>query len=361
MKYLSEYRDVTLIKALSEKIEKTARNREYTFMEVCGTHTMAIARFGIKQLLPSSLKLLSGPGCPVCVTPNGYIDHAIAVSRLRNVIIATFGDMVRVPGSTSSLEKEKGTGGNIQIVYSPLDALDIALHNPGKQVVFLSIGFETTVPTIAATIKLAKKKNIRNASFLTANKVVPPALKALLKSDLNLHGFLLPGHVSTIIGEKAYHEIVDGYKMPCSIAGFEPTDILQSILNLCIQNNKSESRLDNSYSRAVTDEGNAKAQSIIYEVFKKTDAEWRGIGIIPGSGLELTNEYENFNAALRFNVRVEKVKENRGCICGGILQGLKNPNDCSLFGTKCTPENPVGACMVSSEGTCAAWYKYERQ
>jgi hydrogenase expression/formation protein HypD len=360
MKHISEYRDIKKIKALSKHIKQSAPDSRYTFMEVCGTHTMAIARFGIKELLPNNIKLLSGPGCPVCVTPNEYIDHAIALSKLNNVIVTTFGDMMRVPGSSTSLEKEKAEGRNIQVVYSPLDAIDIALHNPDKEVIFLSIGFETTVPTIAASLKLARKKLVRNLSILTSNKIVPPALEALLSGSLNLNGFILPGHVSTIIGGNAYSSIIDGHSLPCSIAGFEPTDMLESIADLIEQNKTSTPKLGNTYRRVVTPEGNRKAQGIMYEVFKLSHANWRGIGVIPNSGLILTDEYSDFDAADKFDVSVEETREEKGCICGTILQGLANPNECSLFGAKCTPEHPIGACMVSSEGTCAAWYKYER-
>jgi len=358
MKYISEFRNIKAIKNLSLKIQKTSKDHNLTFMEVCGTHTMAIARFGIKELLPGNIKLLSGPGCPVCVTPNRYLDHAIAIGRQENVTITTFGDMMRVPGSTTSLEKEKAEGRDIRIVYSPLDALELAKKNPDKEVVFLSVGFETTVPTIASTLIMAKRDNVKNFSILTANKVVPPALEALLGGDLGLNGFILPGHVSTIIGAKAYQPVINDYKVPCSIAGFEPTDILESILDLIEQNIANEPKLSIEYTRAVTMEGNTKAQAAIYEVFEATDAEWRGVGVIPGSGLKLNKAFGNFDASTRFNVTIEETKEVKGCICGSILQGLKTPKDCPLFGSACTPENPVGACMVSSEGTCAAWFRY---
>lgn len=361
MKHLSEYRNKDMINALSKEIGALSRGGKFTFMEVCGTHTMAVARFGIKELLPENIRLLSGPGCPVCVTPNDYIDHAVALSRLPNVIITTFGDMLRVPGSTSSLEKEKAAGGDIRIVYSPLDTMKIAAENPGKEVVFLSIGFETTIPTIASTIVMAKKSGLKNLSFLTSNKVVPPALEALLQGELKLDGFMLPGHVSTIIGGKAYQPMIEKYRIPCSIAGFEPTDMLESIKNLVEQKLSDSPHLAMSYRRVVTFEGNKKAQDVINEVFVDSDAVWRGIGTIPGSGHVLRKAFADFDAALKIDVKVEETRENRGCLCGAILQGLKNPPDCPLFGKTCSPENPVGACMVSGEGTCAAWYKYGRQ
>lgn len=361
MKYIDEYRNGEAVKALAEKLRRAMshESRVTTLMEVCGTHTMAIARFGIKELLPKNIRLLSGPGCPVCVTPNGYIDHAIALSRRDGTIIATFGDMVRVPGSTASLEKEKADGRDIRIVYSPLDAIQMARENPAKEIIFLSIGFETTIPAIAAAILMAKKEGLKNLTFLTANKVVPPALETLLQGDLKLNGFILPGHVSTIIGGKAYIPIVEKYRIPCSVAGFEPTDIIGAILDLVEQGLSGSPRLSVQYSRAVTMNGNKKAQDVINEVFEPVDAEWRGIGAIPSSGLKLRSSFEGFDAAVKFDVDIEETKEGKGCICGLILQGLKDPPDCPLFGKACSPETPVGACMVSSEGTCAAWYKYE--
>lgn len=358
MKHITEYRDANAVKALSNRIADVAGDRQLTFMEVCGTHTMAIARFGIKQLLPQGIRLLSGPGCPVCVTPNRYIDHAIALSRLKGVIITTFGDMVRIPGSTSSLEKEKAAGRDIRIVYSPIDAIETASLHPDKEIVFLSVGFETTIPTIASTLIMAKKRDIKNLSTLTANKVVPPALEALLQGDLNLDGFILPGHVSTIIGGKAYESTFEKFSVPCSIAGFEPTDIMEAILDLTEQSLSDKPELSIRYRRAVTMDGNPKALEIMNEVFEPADANWRGIGVIPGSGLKLRSTFKKFDASSKFNVTVEETLEEPDCICGTILQGLSSPNDCPLFGSKCRPESPVGACMVSSEGTCAAWYKY---
>lgn len=319
---------------------------------------MAIARFGIKQLLPGNIRLLSGPGCPVCVTPNRYMDHAVALGRLDGVIITTFGDMMRVPGSSSSLEKEKAGGRDIKIVYSPLDALEIAINNPDREVIFLSVGFETTTPTIASTLITAKKKGIANFSALTANKVIPPALAALLRGKLNLDGFILPGHVSTIIGGKAYGPIIEKYRIPCSIAGFEPTDMLEGILDLVEQNVTSSPGLSIRYRRVATMDGNVRAQQISSEVFELVDANWRGIGTIPGSGLQLREIFKEFDASAKFSANIEETREDKGCICGRILQGLASPADCPLFGSRCTPENPVGACMVSSEGTCAACHRY---
>lgn len=358
MKFLDEYRNPEAVRAIAEKIRDSSEGRRLKFMEVCGTHTMAITRFGIRSLLPENIRLISGPGCPVCVTPNAYVDHAIAIGRLPDTIITTFGDMMRVPGSSSSLEKEKSNGGDIRIVYSPLDALEIARSNPDKEIIFLSVGFETTTPATASCILMAKSEGLKNISFLTANKVVPPALTALLSGKLNLHGFLLPGHVSTIIGGKAYEPIVEKYRIPCSVAGFEPTDILTSILYLTEQNISGTPKLEIDYKRAVNRDGNLKAWGIVNEVFEQCDAEWRGIGTIPASGLRLKECFTAFNAAKKFDVVAERTRTEDSCICGTILQGLADPNDCPLYGKKCTPEMPVGACMVSSEGTCAAHYKY---
>ncbi len=388
MKYITEYRDSKITQGLARQITRSSQGRELTFMEVCGTHTMALAKFGIKDLLPENVSLLSGPGCPVCVTPNDYIDRAIALSRCNDVIVTTFGDMMRVPGSTSSLEKERASGCNIQMVYSPLDALKIAKKYYDKKVVFLSVGFETTIPGIAATIIEALRchsekstvsgrrriqseqsgsfanaqddihKDTNNFFILTANKVVIPALEALVQGDLKLNGFILPGHVSTIIGAKAYENIANKYRVPCSIAGFEPVDMLSAILDLTTQAVAGKPEVSIKYRRAVTFEGNVKARSLIYEVFEPCDAIWRGIGTIPGSGLELKGAYRNYDARSQLPVVVEQTIEPKGCMCGAVLQGLKNPPDCPLFGKSCTPEDPVGACMVSSEGTCAAWFKY---
>lgn len=358
MKFITEYRDAKKAQAIADAISAIAHDRPMTFMEVCGTHTMAIARFGIRQMLPSSIRLISGPGCPVCVTPNNYLDHAIAISRLPEVTICTFGDMMRVPGSTSSLEKERAKGCDIRIVYSTLDALDISRNNPDKQIVFLGIGFETTAPTIAASILSAAKENIKNYSVLSAHKVVPPALKALLAGPVKLDGFILPGHVSTIIGAKAYRPLTEKHRIAGVIAGFEPTDMLAAILELATQTANNCPAIHTSYVRAVTEEGNAKAVEIMNHVFEPRDSEWRGIGTIPSSGLKIRDTFADFDAAKGFNVEIEPTVEPKGCRCGEILTGLSSPTDCPLFGKSCTPEDPVGSCMVSSEGTCAAHYKY---
>lgn len=358
MKFVSEYRNPEKAKLLAEKISHIAGDTPMTFMEVCGTHTMAISRFGIRSMLSSSIKLLSGPGCPVCVTPNNYLDHSIALSNLPNVIICTFGDMMRVPGSTSSLERKRAEGKNICIVYSTLDALAIARKNPESEIVFLGVGFETTAPTIAASIQMAAREKLKNYSVLCANKIVPPALEALLSGRVKLDGLLLPGHVSAIIGANAYNSLIEKYRVSAAIAGFEPTDILEAILKLVTFVVDKKSGLHTSYVRAVTDTGNEKAMAVMNEVFELCDSNWRGLGNIPLSGLSIRDGFSFYDAAKKFEVDIEPTVEPVGCKCGEILSGIALPVDCPLFASKCTPENPVGACMVSSEGTCSAYYKY---
>lgn len=358
MKYISEYRNREKAAAIAKAIAESAGNRSMTIMEVCGTHTMAIARFGLRSLLPKNINLISGPGCPVCVTPNEYLDRAIAISRLCDVITCTFGDMIKVPGSSTSLECERASGRDIRIVYSTLDALDIARKYPDKRIVFLGVGFETTSPTIAASILMAADENLQNYSVLSANKVVPPALEALLAGPARIDGFILPGHVSTVIGSDSYKRIFDLHPAACAIAGFEPLDILDAIREIAMQISSGGPRLHNSYRRAVSAEGNAKAKAVMSDVFEPCDATWRGIGTIPASGLRIRNAYSRFDAARVFDVTVERTAEPKGCRCGDILTGRIRPSDCTLFGGACTPEHPVGACMVSSEGTCAVYHRY---
>ncbi|MBL7069034.1 MAG: hydrogenase formation protein HypD [Candidatus Omnitrophica bacterium] len=361
MKYIDEYRDKRLIKILADEIKKAAERREYRFMEVCGTHTMAIARFGLKALLPPNVRLLSGPGCPVCVTPTSYIDKAISYSGLRDVVIATFGDMVNVPGSRSSLREVRSERGNVKIVYSALDALGLAVKHPDKKIVFLGIGFETTAPTIAAAIKEAKKKRIKNFFVLCGHKVMPPALKALISDrDVNLDGFILPAHVSAIIGSRPYGFISKSYKIPCVIAGFEPLDIMQGIYMLIRQVVKKDPIVEIQYDRVVRPTGNRLAQLLMKEVFKTADSEWRGIGVIPASGLAIKKDFRSFNSEENFKIRLPKrPRDKKGCICGEVLKGKRVPTDCRLFGKGCTPGHPVGPCMVSSEGACSAYFMYK--
>jgi hydrogenase expression/formation protein HypD len=339
-------------------IREKAGSKKMTFMEVCGTHTMAIARNGIRELLPDTITLISGPGCPVCVTPNRIVDTAIALSRMKNVTITTFGDMMKVPGSTSSLDHEHARGGDIRIVSSTLEALSTAEKNPDRKVIFLGVGFETTAPTIAASILEAKIRRLSNYSILCGHKVMPPAMRALSEGKVNIDGYICPGHVSTIIGSNPYVFIPAEYGIACVVAGFEPLDILQGIAMLVDQIQTGNPCVEIQYTRAVQPEGNQQAQEIIAQVFEPCDSNWRGIGIIPESGLRIRKSYSEWDAEIQNPVRIETTKEPKGCLCGQILQGLVRPPDCRLFAKQCTPENPVGPCMVSSEGTCAAYFKY---
>ena len=361
MKYIEEFRNKEICQKLSEELYNISNDRDITLMEVCGTHTMAIFRYGLKSLLPPNIRLLSGPGCPVCVTPNSHIDKAIAYCKKDDTIVATFGDMIRVPGSSSSLLREKSFGRDVRVVYTVSDAIKIADEHPDKKVIFLGIGFETTSPTIAASIQDAARKDLRNYFVLSMHKLIPPAMKIIMESEeLNIDGFILPGHVATITGTKVYEFIPRDYSIPCCVAGFEPLDILQAILTLIQQIMEGKSSVENKYKRVVKREGNLKALSLLNEIFEQYDSEWRGIGFIPKSGLRIKKKYMRFDAEKNISVEIEPVKENPNCICGEVLLGIKTPLDCSLFGNVCNPENPIGSCMVSSEGTCAAYYKYER-
>ncbi|MBW2690065.1 MAG: hydrogenase formation protein HypD, partial [Deltaproteobacteria bacterium] len=357
MKHQNEYRDPELARLQLQAIQQTVADfdQTMTLMEVCGTHTMAIYQQGIRALLPDNIRLISGPGCPVCVTPVSYVDHAVALARRPETIIATFGDMVRVPGSSSNLLHEQATGAIIRIVYSPLDAVTLAEKNPGTDVVFLGVGFETTTPTVAGAILTAARKNLENFYVLCSHKTMPGPMAALASDpDLQVDGYLCPAHVSAIIGANAYQPLVDTYQVPCVVTGFEPLDVLQGVLMLARQVVAGEARVENQYNRVVKADGNRKAQEILKQVFEPCDASWRGIGDIPDSGLQLRPNYARFDAARQLPVEVEPAVEHRGCLCGEILKGKVRPNDCPLFRTTCTPEDPVGACMVSSEGTCAA-------
>jgi len=356
MKYIDEYRDKRLVRKLADAIREAADGRSFTFMEVCGTHTMNIFRFGIRELLPGNIRLISGPGCPVCVTPNRYLDKAIALAGLKDVIIATFGDMMRVPGSYSSLDKEKAKGRAIKVVYSSTDALDMAARSPDKVVVFLGVGFETTIPTVAQSVIAAKKSGIKNYSVLCGHKTMPAVMDALLRDgSVRVDGFLLPGHVSAVIGVKPYGFLPGKYGKRCVIAGFEPVDILQAILMLIKQKTP---KVEIQYKRIVESSGNRLAEKAIERVFEKAASDWRGIGVVKGSGLKVRKGFAPFDAERKFRVAVPRARENKGCICGDVLKGAATPPECRLFGHSCSPEHPIGACMVSSEGTCAAYYKY---
>jgi hydrogenase expression/formation protein HypD len=357
MKFIDEFRDKEIAEALIQRIQKTS-TRPIRLMEVCGTHTVSIFRYGIRGLLPEHIRLLSGPGCPVCVTPNIDIDLTIALSRQKDVMIVTFGDMMKVPGSTSSLQKEKAEGRDIRIIYSSLEALKIAKEFPGKKVVFLAIGFETTSPTIAVAILRTREEKIKNLFFLNSQKRIPPALRALLQTrQQGIDGFILPGHVSTIIGTKPYQFISKEFGRPAVITGFEPLDILQGISMLIEQIEANRPHVEIQYRRVVYDEGNPVALSKIYEVFEEDEGNWRGIGLIPNSGYRFKESYNKMDVR-NFDVEVEPSKEHPECLCGEVLQGIKTPLECRLFKVVCHPENPIGPCMVSIEGTCHTYYKF---
>lgn len=332
---------------------------EASLMEVCGTHTMAIAKSGIRNLLPANIKLLSGPGCPVCVTSQGDIDAVIELVQDPDIILVTFGDMIRVPGTSSSLQEERSRGADIRVAYSPLDGLGIASSNPGKQVVFLGIGFETTTPGVGITVEQASRENINNFSVLSLHKVVPPALEVLFSdTGIKVDGLICPGHVSAVIGAVPYNILAEKYHKPCVITGFETIDILEGIFMLLQQIHKGEAKVDTQYKRVVKEEGNKVAQETIQRVFKPIDARWRGLGWIPGSGLELSEPYAHFDARKKFGVPEIEDKPIKGCACGEVLMGKITPHDCALFGRACTPLKPIGPCMVSHEGACAAYYRY---
>jgi hydrogenase expression/formation protein HypD len=329
-------------------------------MEICGTHTHSIAKYGIKNALPETINLVSGPGCPVCVTSASDIESIIEFSRdEKNVIIATFGDMMRVPGKTSTLMEERSRGADVRVVYSPLGAIEIARENPGKQVVFYSVGFETTAPTVAATLIKAKDQGLDNLSALSLHKLTPPAMKALMDGGaVNIDGFICPGHVTAIIGAGAYEFLAKDYKSPCVVAGFEPLDVLMGLLMLTRQAEEGRAEIEIEYNRVVSWEGTLMAQEVLNTVFEPCDAIWRGIGSIPLSGLRIKDGFSAFDAEKRFSIKSYAADEPKGCMCGEVLKGIAPPEKCPLFGKACTPEEPVGPCMVSSEGTCAAYYKY---
>ena len=363
MKFQDEFRDRTLVTIMAENIRQMAQKlaRTVNFMEVCGTHTMSIYQYGIRSLLPDNVHLVSGPGCPVCVTPVGYVDNALACAADPGNIVATFGDMLRVPGSSSSLMEQRALGADVRIVYSPLDAVALARNNPDRRVVFLGVGFETTAPTVAASILEAARLGLANYCVLASHKTMPRPMELLTADpELNLAGYLCPAHVSTVIGGIAYRPLAERYRIPCVVTGFEPADVMQGIEMLLAQALKGESRVEIQYRRAVTWEGNPKAQAILERVFVPSDAVWRGLGMLPGSGLSIRPELSGFDAAKVLDLPEIAGVENAACRCGDVLKGKLAPFDCPLFGGVCTPEAPVGACMVSSEGTCAAAYTYGR-
>jgi hydrogenase expression/formation protein HypD len=358
VKFVDEYQDSKLVRGLAHRISERS-TRPVKLMEFCGGHTHAILRYGIRQLVPKTVEMRSGPGCPVCVTAAADIDRAIALAHLPDVIIATFGDMIRVPGSYSSLQQAKAEGADVRIVYSTMDAVEIARTNPGKSVVFIGIGFETTAPTIAASILEAQQTGVENFHVLPLNKLTPPVMKALLDSgELKLDGIVCPGHVSVIIGSRPYEFIPRDYGVACVVSGFEPLDILLCIDKLVEQIEREQPRVEIAYPRGVKPEGNAKARQLMEEVFEVGEANWRGIGTVPQSGLIIRGRFERFDADKAFSVSPKPAREPKGCRCGDIIRGAATPLECKLFSKACTPERPVGPCMVSSEGACAAFYQY---
>lgn len=360
MKFIDEYRDAEAAKKYSDAIRKITA-KPWTIMEICGGQTHSIVKFGIDELLPKEITIVHGPGCPVCVTPVELINKAIEISSKQNVIFCSFGDMLRVPGTDKDLLSVKASGGNIKTVYSPLDALKIAINNPDKEVVFFAVGFETTAPANAMAVYQAKKQGIKNFSILVSHVLVPPAMEAILSSpDCRVQGFLAAGHVCTVMGYEEYYPIAKKYEVPIVVTGFEPLDILQGIYMCIKQLEEGRYDVENQYSRTVQEKGNLPAQDLIKQVFKVVHRKWRGVGEIPQSGLGLNDEFIQFDAERKFSVEDIKAEESPECIAGLVLQGLKKPYDCSAFGNKCTPEKPLGAPMVSSEGACAAYFRYRK-
>ncbi|RKZ29365.1 hydrogenase formation protein HypD [bacterium] len=346
-------------KAIERCVELLPDGKRWQVMEVCGTHTMSIARMGIRTILGEKLRLVSGPGCPVCVTSEGDIVRSIHLAGLPGVIVTTFGDMMRVPGGGKSLFDAKAGGADVRIIYSPTDSLKIAEDNPDKQVVFLAVGFETTIPSIAATVELAGKRNLSNFSILPMMKLVPPALRLLCEHpELAIDGFILPGHVSTIIGHQPYRFIVEDFGIPSVITGFTDRDIADGLLRMSAMLASGAARLENSYARAVPEDGNSSARALMEQVFEPANAYWRGVGELAASGLNCRNEYARFDARTHFELPDGEPPEPPGCLCGAVILGKVLPTDCPQFGKSCAPENPLGPCMVSSEGACAAYHKY---
>jgi hydrogenase expression/formation protein HypD len=370
MKYIDEFRDGDVARGLADAIAREARpERQYHFMEFCGGHTHAISRYGVTDLLPANVRMIHGPGCPVCVLPIGRVDQAIRLALVQGVILCTYGDCLRVPASDGlSLLKAKARGGDIRMVYSSADAVTLAQKNPDKQVVFFAIGFETTTPPTAVAIKQAKTLGLQNFSVLCCHVLTPPAIASILESPagrererVQLDGFIGPAHVSTIIGSRPYEPFAEKYGKPVVIAGFEPLDVMQAIRMLIRQVNEGRGEVENEFSRAVDREGNKKAQQLVADVFEMREQfEWRGLGVLPDSALRIRREFAEFDAEKRFPLTYQSVLDHKACECGAILRGVKRPQECHIFGTVCTPENPIGSCMVSSEGACAAHYTYGR-
>ncbi len=361
MKFVEEFRDQEKAAQYLDAIDNLV-TQEWTIMEICGGQTHSIVKYGIDELLPDKVTLVHGPGCPVCVTPVGMIDKAIEIAMQPDVILASFGDMARVPGSETNLLQARARGASLQLVYSPLEALQLAKDNPDKQVVFFAVGFETTAPTTAMAVYTAKRENINNFSMLVAHVLVPPAMRAILNSTSNrIQGFLAAGHVCTIMGYEVYQSIASQYHIPVVVTGFEPLDILQG-LYLCLQQlEQGRAEVENQYTRAVSKSGNSTAQQVIKEVFQIVPRQWRGVGEIAESGLGLSTDYSAFDAEQRFGPSKKTADIENACISGQVLQGIAKPMDCPSFGTNCTPDQPLGAPMVSSEGACAAYFKHRKR
>ena len=360
MKYLDEYRDARIARALLAEIAQQAR-QPWVLMEICGGQTHTIMRYGLDELLPRNIELVHGPGCPVCVTPLETIDKALDLAARPEVILVSYGDMLRVPGSHADLFRVKAGGGDVRVVYSPTEALKIARQNPERKVVFLAIGFETTAPANAMAVWQAKRERIGNFSVLVSHVLVPPAIRALMTSpDCRVNGFIAPGHVCTVMGYEEYEALVRDFRVPIVVGGFEPVDLLEAVLMLVRQLEKGEAKVENQYVRSVNSRGNLPAQRVVAEVFEIADQKWRGIGIIPQSGLRVREEYGDYDASRIFGLASITAEEPAECISAKVLQGLKKPTDCPAFGMRCTPHNPLGAPMVSSEGACAAYYNYRR-
>ena len=361
MKFLDEYRDAGLAEQFARELHRVT-TRPWKIMEVCGGQTHAIVKFGIDDLLPKQITLIHGPGCPVCVTPLEMIDKALEIAARPGVIFTSFGDMLRVPGSATDLLSVKAKGGDVRMIYSPLDAVKLAEQNPAKEVVFFGVGFETTAPATAMAIHQAAQKKLENFSMLISHVLVPPAIEALMSSpNCQVQGFLAAGHVCTVMGFEEYFPLVKKYRVPIVVTGFEPLDILQGVLMTVQQLESGRAEVENQYARAVRREGNQPAQDLIKKIFKVVPRKWRGIGEIPQSGLGLNEEYAAFDAEKKFGLVESRVEESSECLSGLVLQGQIKPQECPAFGVKCTPERPLGAPMVSSEGACAAYYRYRRQ
>ncbi|HMK12218.1 MAG TPA: hydrogenase formation protein HypD, partial [Acidimicrobiales bacterium] len=362
MRFVDEYRDPVAARALVERITTLAGGRHFKFMEVCGGHTHTIYRHGIEHVLPENVELVHGPGCPVCVIPMGRVDDAIAVAETQGVIFTSFGDMMRVPGGHGNLLEAKARGADVRFVYSPLDALKVAAENPDRQVVFFAVGFETTAPSTAVTLLRAREMKVTNFSVFCNHVTIVPPIKAILESpDLRLDGFLGPGHVSTVVGNRPYRFVPAQYGKPLVTAGFEPLDILQALVMLLTQIREGRCEVENQYTRVVRDEGNPKALQVMAEVFElRPHFEWRGLGFISQSALKLNEAFSAFDAELRFDIPNVRVADPKACQCGEVLKGVIKPWECKVFGTACTPETPIGTCMVSSEGACAAYYNFGR-